>query len=486
MTTGKASEQRYRPLTLHGLRKSPYWQLLSADLREGLEVVSRVLPFRVNEYVLRELIDWTRVPEDPLYQMTFLQPEMLHADDYRRLAGLLAKEAERSVVEAEVRRVRLELNPHPAGQATDNVPQLDGRRLEGLQHKYRESVLFFPAAGQVCHAYCTYCFRWAQFVDLPDMRFQARDVEDLIAYLRVHPEVTDVIFTGGDPLTMGTRVLRRYVEPLLDSNLEHLQTIRIGTKSTAYWPQRFVTDDDADDLLRLFEEVVARGRHLALMAHYSHPVELAPEIARQAVERIRSTGAEIRMQAPLMHRVNDRADSWAELWRTGVRLGMVPYYLFVERDTGPRDYFEVPLARAHRIFRDAYAQVSGVARTVRGPSMSAHPGKVRVLGVRSIGGERCFVLDYLQARSPELVRRPFFARYDPAATWFDELRPAFPEEATFFEAAHPVSPSKQQVLRVEGVALDPAGAVDQEPILYRRPRPAAESVAAASDQDRIS
>ncbi len=425
--------ERYRPLTLQKLRKSHYWQLIPPDLQQGIEVVSQILPFRINQYVLSQLIDWDRIPEDPIYQLTFLQPEMLDRGDYLRLASLLSRGTGNAELDDEVRRIRLNLNPHPAGQLTDNVPRLGGRPLPGLQHKYRETVLFFPAAGQTCHAYCSYCFRWAQFVDLPEIRFQARDAEDLVSYLRVHPEVSDVILTGGDPMIMRTSVLRRYLEPLLDESLEHLQTIRIGTKTTAYWPQRFVSDPDADDLLRLFEEVTQSGRHLAMMAHYSHPVELEPPIARQAVSRIRSAGAEVRMQAPLIRRVNDRSEVWAELWRTGVRLGMIPYYMFVERDTGPRDYFAVPLARAYRIFRAAYKQVSGVARTVRGPSMSAHPGKVRVLGITRIAGERCFVLDFIQGRDPDWVRRPFFARYDRRARWLDELEPALGEERFFFE-----------------------------------------------------
>ena len=84
--------------------------------------------------------------------------------------------------------------------------------------------------------------------------------------------------------------------------------------------------------------------------------------------------------------VNDRADVWADMWRLQVQLGAVPFYMFVERDTGPKNYFEVPLARSHEIFCDAYRRVSGLARTVRGPSMSAIPGKVVVDGVTEIAG----------------------------------------------------------------------------------------------------
>ncbi len=331
------------------------------------------------------MIDWSRIPEDPIFQLTFPQRGMLEPEQFACIAELVDRGAPKAEIDAEANRVRFELNPHPAGQMTHNVPELDGRRLSGIQHKYRETVLFFPGQGQTCHAYCTYCFRWAQFVGLQDMKFEARETDDLQAYLRAHPEVTDVLVTGGDPMIMKTKALRRYLEPLLAPEFQHVRSIRIGTKSLAYWPQRFVTDGDADELLALFEEIIRAGRHLAFMAHWSHPREIGTEMARRAIGRVRATGAEIRMQAPLVRRVNDDAAAWASMWRAGVRLGMIPYYMFVERNTGPKNYFEVPLARAHGIFSDAYRQVSGLARTVRGPSMSAFPGKVRVAGSRGGG-----------------------------------------------------------------------------------------------------
>ena len=136
---------------------------------------------------------------------------------------------------------------------------------------------------------------------------------------------------------------------------------------------------------------------------------------------------------PLIQHVNDDPDVWAELWRSQVQLGAVPYYMFVERDTGPKNYFEVPLADAAEIFRTAYKRVSGLARTVRGPSMSATPGKVVVDGVAEVYGQRVFVLKFLQGRDPDWVGRPFFARYDPEATWLDDLSPAFGQKQFFFE-----------------------------------------------------
>jgi L-lysine 2,3-aminomutase len=425
----------YTPLTLRDLESIPQIAVMPEELRLQLRAVATVLPFRVNRYVIDDLIDWSRVPDDPIYQLTFPQPGMLAARDLALVVDLLRRGAPQTEVEAAARAIQTGLNPHPAGQLALNVPRLDGRSLRGMQHKYRETVLFFPAQGQTCHAYCTYCFRWPQFVGHGDLKFASREAGELVDYLRRHPDVSDVLLTGGDPLVMRTAVLRRYIEPLLAGDLAGLTTIRIGSKALAYWPQRFLLDDDADDLLRLFEEVTARGIQLAFMAHSSHPRELETAAATAAIGRIRATGAVIRCQAPLIRRVNDDPDVWAELWRRQVRLGLVPYYMFVERDTGPKEYFKVPLARAHKIFSDAYRQVSGLCRTVRGPSMSATPGKVVVDGVLDSAGQQSFVLRVLQGRDPAWVGRTFLAEYDERAAWLDELRPAGGEREFFFESA---------------------------------------------------
>lgn len=431
--TGSRRAPAYRAYTRRDLDEIPQIRRLGPDARLAMKAVSAVLPFRVNAYVLDELVDWDRVPDDPMFQLAFPQRGMLEPEDFARMADLVRRDAPREEVEAAAREIQLRLNPHPSGQMEHNVPVMDGRRLDGMQHKYRETVLFFPSQGQTCHAYCTYCFRWAQFVGLEALRFAAREVETLVEYLRRNPDASNVLFTGGDPMVMRAQVFARYVEPLLEADLPGLRTVRIGTKSLAWWPHRFVTDPDADAMLRLFERIVASGKNLAFMAHFSHPRELEPEIVREAVRRVRATGAVIRTQAPLVRHVNDDPRVWESLWRAQVQLGIVPYYMFVERDTGPRNYFEVPLARGWRIFRDAYARVSGLGRTVRGPVMSATPGKVVVDGVADVLGERVFALRFLQARDPERVGRPFFAKYDPSASWFDQLEPAFGERDFFFD-----------------------------------------------------
>jgi KamA family protein len=427
----------YRAFTAATLDSIPQLEGLSASRRLAMKAVAQVLPFRTNPYVTEQLIDWSNIPADPIFQLTFPQPGMLGPADLGTMTGLLRSGSPKQEIRAAADRIRLKLNPHPAGQLEHNVPRLDGVPLPGLQHKYRQTVLFFPGRGQTCHAYCTYCFRWAQFVGMEGLKFAQRETATFHEYLRRHTEVSDVLFTGGDPLIMRAWHLRAYMRPLLDPEFDHLRQIRIGTKALAFWPHKFVTDPDADSLLRLFERVVASDKHLAIMAHFTHPRELDTPVVRKAIERIRSTGAVIRTQAPLVRHVNDSATAWAEMWREQVRLGCVPYYMFVERDTGPKGYFEVPLATAHDIFRRAFRQVTGLARTVRGPSMSATPGKVVVLGTQEVHGEKVFVLSFIRARNREWVGRPFFARFDPEATWLDDLRPAFGERRFFFEDDEP-------------------------------------------------
>ena len=431
---------KFKPYTRQTIRQAPQWELLTPEQQEAVQVVSHVLPFRTNQYVLEQLIDWDNIPDDPIYRLVFPHRDMLPAHEYWQLRDLVLVKQDEAAAQQLVRQIRLRMNPHPAGQLTHNVPRVNDAPLRGLQHKYKETVLFFPSAGQTCHAYCTFCFRWPQFVGMEDLKFDARETTELVAYLKTHKDVTDVLVTGGDPMIMNTRSMEEIIAPLLGPGLEHIQNIRVGTKSVAYWPQRYVSDRDADDLLRLFERVVASGKNMAIMGHYNHAVELRQEVAQQAVKRIVGTGATLRMQGPLIRHINEDPASWAELWRTGVRLGAIPYYMFVERDTGPREYFQLPLARAHEVFQQAYQMVSGLARTVRGPSMSAFPGKVVIDGVAQVAGEKVFALQFLQARNADWVRKPFYAKYDPTATWFDQLRPAFGRDKFFFEEGDHAAP----------------------------------------------
>jgi len=419
--------------TLINFRTIPQIQQMSEEVQFEMEVVGNVLPFKTNNYVVEQLIDWNNIPNDPMYVLTFPQKGMLIPEHYDKMASTLKSGADKKEIGRVANDIRLQLNPHPAGQMELNVPQLkDGTKLFGMQHKYDETCLFFPSQSQTCHAYCTFCFRWPQFVGMDEMKFAMREGEQLVQYLKEHPEISDVLFTGGDPMIMKASMFSVYTDALLDAKLPNLKTIRIGTKAISYWPYKFLTDSDADETLKNFEKIVKSGTHLAIMAHFNHLTELSTDPIKEAIKRIRKTGAEIRTQSPLLAHINDDANMWAEMWQKQVSLGCIPYYMFVVRDTGAQHYFGVPLVKAEKIFRSAFRQVSGLARTVRGPSMSATPGKVHVLGVSEINGQKVMALQLLQGRESEWVGIPFFAKYDENAIWLDDLKPAFGEKF-FFE-----------------------------------------------------
>lgn len=429
-------EMKYRAFQVHNFRNIPQLAALTEEEKMNIEVAGNVFPFKVNNYVIDELIDWDDYLSDPIFRLTFPQKEMLSESDFETMRKALEDKVDKSTLKLIADSIRVKLNPHPAGQMELNVPEYQGEKVPGIQHKYRQTLLFFPSSGQTCHSYCTFCFRWAQFVGMEGLKFASRETEQLMGYLEEHQEVTDILFTGGDPMIMSFKVFEQYIEPFLSpDNKTNIQTIRIGTKALGFWPYKFLTDKDAQDFLDLFKRVVDSGLNLSFMAHFNHVNELKTPAVQEAVRLLRAAGVQIRTQSPLIKNINDDADMWARMWRKQVNMGMIPYYMFVERDTGARHYFDVPLERTWEIFQKAYQQVSGVCRTVRGPSMSCTPGKVQILGIDEIpiNGqmEKVFVLQMLQGRDPDWVCRPFYAKYDPEARWMDDLKPAFGDKFFF-------------------------------------------------------
>lgn len=427
---------KYQVYARHNFRKIPTYGRISKDQVHAINIVSEVLPFKTNNYVVNELIDWDRYQEDPLFILNFPQKGMLRPKQFDMLSRMVEENAGKGELARVVNELRFSLNPHPAGQIEHNVPDFRGTKLSGIQHKYRETMLFFPTQGQTCHAYCTFCFRWPQFTGMSELKFAMKQTNLMIAYLKENPSITDILFTGGDPMVMKAHILGKYIDALLKADLPHLKTIRIGTKSLAFWPYRYLTDPDAGEILELFRKVTDRGIHLALMAHFNHYRELGTDAVKEAVGAIRKTGAQIRTQSPLLQHINDDAGVWSRMWREQVALGMIPYYMFIARDTGAQSYFGVSLERAHNIFTKAYQDVSGICRTVRGPSMSAGPGKVRIAGISEIHGEKVFVLEFLQGRNPHWVGIPFYARFDPDALWLSDLKPALGADAFFYQAEY--------------------------------------------------
>jgi len=175
--------------------------------RAKLRQVAERYAFRANDYYLR-LIDWDD-PAAPIRQLIIPRSEEL--DDWGKLDA--------------------------SNEAAVTVSR-------GVQHKYPHTVLLL--CNEVCGAYCRYCFRKRLFMD--GNAETTNDVSAGIRYVAEHPEVTNVLLTGGDPLLMSTRRLREIITAL--RAIPHLRIIRIGSKMPAFDPWRLLRDADLQDLLR--------------------------------------------------------------------------------------------------------------------------------------------------------------------------------------------------------------------------------------------
>jgi len=160
------SNERYRAITLHAVDKVAEKHPEIIQHLEDIRLSGLIFPFKASPYLVDELIDWSvgtdKVRDDPFYRLVFPTLEML-SDEHREKLIKAKDDGDPSVIMKVVGEIRGDLNPHPAGQKTLNAPKSKSQEtqssLTGVQHKYSETVLVFPAAAQTCHAYCTYCFR---------------------------------------------------------------------------------------------------------------------------------------------------------------------------------------------------------------------------------------------------------------------------------------------------------------------------------------
>lgn len=169
--------------TLHNFRAIPQMSSVDETIKKDIEIVGRVLPFKTNNYVIDELIDWNNIETDPIFTLNFPRRDMLSQKHYNTISSLIDADADKIIIDEAVKKIRLSLNPNPAGQE-QNVPQIGEIKLKGVQHKYRETVLFFPRQGQTCHAYCTFCFRWPQFSGMSGLKFAMKEADLLLKYLK--------------------------------------------------------------------------------------------------------------------------------------------------------------------------------------------------------------------------------------------------------------------------------------------------------------
>ncbi len=340
--------------------------------REELRKVAQRYAFRANDYYLG-LIDWTD-PDDPIRRLIIPRTEEL--SDWGRLDA--------------------------SNEAAVTVSH-------GVQHKYADTVLLL--CTEVCGAYCRYCFRKRLFMN--DNEEIAKDVSAGVDYITRHPEVTDVLLTGGDPLIMSTRRLRGIISQL--RAIPHVRIIRIGSKIPAFNPFRILDDPELQDLLRTYSTPENR---IYLMAHFDHPRELTAD-AVAALAKFIKCGVICVNQCPLIKGVNDGPAVLGELYRKLSWIGCTPYYLFQGRPTAGNEPYEVPLVRGWAVFQEALMGGSGLAGRPRFV-MSHATGKIEIVGM---DGEFIYTRYHRAMLAEDQGRLMVFER-DDLAYWLDQLRPA--------------------------------------------------------------
>lgn len=339
--------------------------------RERLAEVEKKFVFRTTDYYL-ELIDW-KDPDDPIKQLVIPRTEELSA------WGRLDASNEAAVTVA-----------------------------KGVQHKYSDTALLL--CNEVCGAYCRYCFRKRLFMDGNDE--VSLDVSEGLDYIAAHPEITNVLLTGGDPLLMAPKKLLGIIERLRD--IPHVEIIRLGSKMPAFNPWVIL---DKPELVEGLSRFSTPDKRIYLMAHFDHPRELTRP-ARAAMDLLIRAGVICVNQCPLIKGVNDSVETLTELYRELSFMGVPPYYLFQGRPTEGNEPYELPLAAGFEMFDEARARVSGLAARAR-MCMSHESGKIEILAM----DEEHFYLRYHRAKNPADTGRFMIFRRDDEAHWLDQLEP---------------------------------------------------------------
>ncbi len=341
---------------------------LPPEERKALEEVTRKFAFRTNEYYA-SLIDWDD-PDDPLRKIII--PDIRELEDW----GALDASGEKNYT-----------------------------RVPGLQHKYPQTALLL--AVDVCGGFCRFCFRKRLFMNGTEE--VNRDYSRGIEYIRDHPEITNVLITGGDPLILATRKLEPLIAQLRE--IEHVQIIRIGSKMVSFNPYRIINDPSLAEMIRTY----SRGeKRIYIMAHFNHPKELTTP-AVQGLKILMEAGAIIVNQTPLLKGINDDPAILTELFRRLSFIGIQPYYVFQCRPTLGNRLFEMPVEDAYRIFEKAKAGCSGLAKRARFV-MSHATGKIEVVGRT----RDAVYFKYHQAADPADMGRFMIYRSNPEAYWFDD------------------------------------------------------------------
>lgn len=221
--------------------------------------------------------------------------------------------------------------------------------VEGIVHRYPDRVLL--KIVNVCAVYCRFCFRRAMVGPGRPAMLTAKQLDAALDYVRTHPEIWEVILTGGDPLMLSPRRLRALMKRLGD--IGHVRVIRIHTRIPVVEPGRITSD--------LLKALRVRGKTVYVGLHVNHARELGVA-AREACARIVDDGIPMVSQTVLLRGVNDNAATLADLMRALVECRIKPYYLH-HGDLAPgTSHLRTDLATGQALMRELQGKLSGLCQ----------------------------------------------------------------------------------------------------------------------------
>ena len=286
-----------------------------------------------------------------------------------------------------------------SGEASNTV-------VVGMQHKYHATALILSTNR--CAMYCRHCFR-KRLVGLSDAEI-ASHLDEMIAYIKEHKEISNVLVSGGDAFLNDNEVIEEYLSRLCE--IDHLDMIRFGTRVLVSFPQRVTSDPNLIALLKKYNE----KKQLFVITHFNHPNEITPE-STAAVHAILSAGIPIRNQTVLLHGVNDDSEVLGTLLRRLIRIGVIPYYVFQCRPvSGVKNQFSVPFLRGIQVVEGAKRMQNGQGKSLR-YALSHPTGKIEILG--TVGGNR-MLFKYHQAKYDKDAGRMFTMDLDENQTWLGD------------------------------------------------------------------
>lgn len=234
---------------------------------------------------------------------------------------------------------------------------------------------------------------------------------EVYEYIATHPEVNNLLISGGDSLFLPNSVIAHFLDRL--TRLPHLDYIRFGSRMLVTYPDRILKDDELLEVLQAYSK---KDRRIYISTQFNHPNEIT-EHSIEAVNRIINSGVIINNQTVLLRGVNDRPEILADLQKNLVRIGVNPYYVFQCRPVKRvKSHFQVPLAEGCRIVDEARGMLDGLSKRFR-YAMSHKRGKIEILGIL---GDEIF-LKHQQAKYTGDVSRFFKRKLDKDAGWLDEL-----------------------------------------------------------------